>query len=172
MEPQENRAGTDSDWVKNGYRTDKRTENERICNTFRSAFPVRLILSGTVCNSNATRWLSFVTPLAVKYKLKDRFQRFHRTAKFVGSSLGLKQGSPLTSVFNKLPELNACSPLDALSLFDDMTISKRTLLINKTLKITFPNGGKNLYPRHQCNIPVQFTTQRIIYYKNKTISLP
>ena len=48
MEPQENRAGTDSERVQNGYRTDKRTEIERICNAFRSVFPVRLILSGTV----------------------------------------------------------------------------------------------------------------------------
>ena len=99
--------------------------------------------------------------MAVKYKLKDRFLRLHRTTKFGGSSLGLKQGSPLTSV---LPELYACSSLDALSLFDDMTISKRTLCIYKTLEITFPNGGKNLYPRRQCNIPVRFATQRILYF--------
>lgn len=32
----------------NGYRTDKRTEIERICIAFYLVFPVRLILSGTV----------------------------------------------------------------------------------------------------------------------------
>ena len=117
-----------------------------------------------VCNSlsNATHWLSFVTPFAVKYKLKDRFQCFHCTTKFVGSSVGLKQGSPLTSVINKLPEVDACSPLDELSWFDDLTISKRMLRIYKTLKITFPNGDKNLYPRRQCNIPVWLSTQRVL----------
>ena len=42
------RAGTDLERVSNGYRTDKGTEIERICNAFCSVFPVRLILSGTV----------------------------------------------------------------------------------------------------------------------------
>ena len=116
-----------------------------------------------VCNSNATRWWSFVTPLAVKYKLKDRFQRFQRTAKFVGSSLGLKQGSPLTSVLNKFPELDACSPLGALSLFEDMPIWKRTLRIYKTLEITFLNGGKDLYPRRQCDISVRLSQLNVFF---------
>ena len=130
-----------------------------------------------VCNSNATRSLFFVTPLAVKLdKLEDRFQRFHRTAKFVGLSLGLKQGSPLASVLNKLSELGAYSPLNALSLFDEMSISKKTLRIYKTLEITFPNGDKDLYPRRQCNLPVRlsqhnvFTTQLVkptIFHKSR-----
>ena len=132
-----------------------------------------------VCNSNATRSLFFVTPLAVKLdKLEDRFQSFHRTAKFVGLSLGLKQGSPLASVLNKLSELGAYSPLNALSFFDDMSISKKTLRIYKTLdlEITFPNGDKDLYPRRQCNLPVRlsqhnvFTTQLVkptIFHKSR-----
>ena len=94
------------------------------------------------CNSNATRWWSFVTPLAVKYDLKHRF---HRTAKFVGSSLRLKQGSPLASVLNKFAELGAYSPLDALSLFYDMSIFKRTLCIYKTVEIHFPTVTKTFF---------------------------
>ena len=112
------------------------------------------------CNSHATRWWSFVTPLAVKYDLKHRF---HCTAKFERSSLRLKQGSSLASVLNKLAELGAYSPLDALSLFYDMSIFKRTLCIYKTVEITFLNGDKDLFPRRQCNIPVWFSKHDLFY---------
>ena len=43
-----NHKSTELERIRNGYQTDKGTEIERICNAFRSVFPVRLILSGTV----------------------------------------------------------------------------------------------------------------------------